>query len=464
MQTAVAQKPAKDKTSNSAAAPLHEVKPDPKQELGTEAGIPLFLQRSPSFNSASPPPTQRKLSEDKEIQLSTERNTAYLPTQVLNNEDNHIQLKQVEAAVSSQSVNNAILQTQSVISGSPRHPKEKVHGAAHLVQAKLFGAPFIQRRCAQCDEEDKQRKETTVQPKLSIGAPNDEYEQEADAVANQIMRKPLGKTSTPIQSKSITNASSAVTTLPSQTKCGNCDDSPLIQRKTELPEIPVLEEQNPQGLEQEGQQKKGGVTQPSVEGKEKDSDKGKKTKGSGKGEKVKLPDIEPLPEEEIVPQIQTKQNAGEHSIQGQTNASSGLVGKLASSKGAGSPLANHVRNEMEQRFGTKLDHVRVHNDSNASQLNRDLSAKAFTHGKDIYFNSGEYQPESHGGKHLLASFESGVQKKYNRDVFIVQLRILAERHFDGCAPVLPIVDDELGVHRHFQYAECSTERVRFQHL
>ncbi len=31
-----------------------------------------------------------------------------------------------------------------------------------------------------------------------------------------------------------------------------------------------------------------------------------------------------------------------------------------------------------------------------------LGAQAFTHGNDIYFNDGKYQPESSKGKHLLA--------------------------------------------------------------
>jgi len=36
------------------------------------------------------------------------------------------------------------------------------------------------------------------------------------------------------------------------------------------------------------------------------------------------------------------------------------------------------------------------------QMNRQLGARAFTHGKNIYFNSGEYNPASSEGKRLLA--------------------------------------------------------------
>jgi hypothetical protein len=35
-------------------------------------------------------------------------------------------------------------------------------------------------------------------------------------------------------------------------------------------------------------------------------------------------------------------------------------------------------------------------------MTRELKAQAFTHGKDIYFNEGRYDPETISGKQLLA--------------------------------------------------------------
>ncbi|MBA3532539.1 MAG: DUF4157 domain-containing protein, partial [Ardenticatenales bacterium] len=40
--------------------------------------------------------------------------------------------------------------------------------------------------------------------------------------------------------------------------------------------------------------------------------------------------------------------------------------------------------------------------SEAVQMNREVSAQAFTHGSDIYFGAGKFNPESASGKHLLA--------------------------------------------------------------
>src|SRR5690606_19314471 len=61
-----------------------------------------------------------------------------------------------------------------------------------------------------------------------------------------------------------------------------------------------------------------------------------------------------------------------------------------------------TRNFMEQRIGADFSNVRVHTDAEAVQLSRDLNAKAFTTGSDIYFNTNEYAPQSASGRQLLA--------------------------------------------------------------
>lgn len=80
----------------------------------------------------------------------------------------------------------------------------------------------------------------------------------------------------------------------------------------------------------------------------------------------------------------------------------GLKDRLSSTSGQGSPLPDNTRTSMENSFGVDFGQVRVHTDTNAVQMNKELGAQAFTHGNDIYFNSGKYNPESSSGKHLLA--------------------------------------------------------------
>jgi len=75
---------------------------------------------------------------------------------------------------------------------------------------------------------------------------------------------------------------------------------------------------------------------------------------------------------------------------------------IKSTLGSGSSLDLQTNNFMSQRFNHNFSDVKIHNDSHAAQLNDDLHAKAFTVGKDIYFNQNQYNPSSEGGKHLLA--------------------------------------------------------------
>ena len=72
-----------------------------------------------------------------------------------------------------------------------------------------------------------------------------------------------------------------------------------------------------------------------------------------------------------------------------TQPSSSLESRLGSSKGGGSPLADDVRGFMEPRFGADFSNVRVHNDSSAVQMNKELGAQAFAHGNDIYYGAGK---------------------------------------------------------------------------
>ncbi len=76
--------------------------------------------------------------------------------------------------------------------------------------------------------------------------------------------------------------------------------------------------------------------------------------------------------------------------------------RLSRNRGAGQPLPEADRSFMERRFGSDFSDVSVHTDSSAVQMNRELNAQAFTHGRDIYFGAGRYNPGTSSGKKLLA--------------------------------------------------------------
>jgi hypothetical protein len=48
-----------------------------------------------------------------------------------------------------------------------------------------------------------------------------------------------------------------------------------------------------------------------------------------------------------------------------------------------------------------LDNVRLHTDRNSDQISRQIQAKAFTVGNDIFFRSGAYSPNSEQGRQTL---------------------------------------------------------------
>jgi hypothetical protein len=79
-----------------------------------------------------------------------------------------------------------------------------------------------------------------------------------------------------------------------------------------------------------------------------------------------------------------------------------LSARITSLQGAGSSLTGDTKNFMESRFGTDFSSVHIHAGAESVQLSRELNAKAFTVGSDIYFNDGYYSPATSAGKHLLA--------------------------------------------------------------
>lgn len=180
-----------------------------------------------------------------------------------------------------------------------------------------------------------------VQAKLTVGAPGDKYEQEADAMAAQVMSMPEPATSVPVQREMAPDEQEEEL----QTK-------PLADSITSLVQREAMPEE-----EQEIQ------TKPLNTSIQRDI----------------------LPEEEAVQMKPALQRTGDGSF----DASSTLESRLSSSKGGGSPLPDAVRGFMEPRFGNKFDNVRVHTGSEAVQMNKELGAQAFTHGSDIYYGAGK---------------------------------------------------------------------------
>ena len=188
-----------------------------------------------------------------------------------------------------------------------------------------------------------------IQPKLTIGQPGDKYEQEADAMAVRVVN----------MSTMEVNKSRLIPAV--QRTCSECKEEQGIQRQEE-------EEQDP-------------IAQPQIY-------------------KEEEPEVQTQSEAAAESEVQTKP-LRRKTENGQNIGTASLASQLNNSKGGGQPLPRQTNSFMSQAFGMDFSSVRVHTGSNSVQMNKDLNAKAFTHETDIYFNQGQYNPESSEGKRLL---------------------------------------------------------------
>ncbi len=241
-----------------------------------------------------------------------------------------------------------------------------------------------------------------IQPKLNIGKPGDKYEAEADRAADQIVANGKGGQFTSFTPQSAVQKKTdeevqkqEISEQEIQQKPVVDTVSPIIQLKQEFV-IQQKEEQELQMQEEEEIQQK-----EDEENLQQVAEVQTKEEITGIHEVVQKETEEDIQEKEEE-EIQEKEEEIQQLQMSGGDDSSSLESDLQSSKGGGNPLPTNTKNEMESGFGADFSGVRVHNDSNAVQMNKELGSQAFANGNDVYFNEGKYNPTSDSGKHLLA--------------------------------------------------------------
>jgi hypothetical protein len=199
----------------------------------------------------------------------------------------------------------------------------------------------------------QEKEESFFQTRLSIGQAGDKFEKEADSVADKVISKK------------------------------DMDDEPAIQRQ-EISSIQRLatpeEDENFATNDQRMRRDRELREKPEVQ--------------------MKCAHCEE--EEKMGMQMKPGSAAAGSAASHARVASDGVSGRVDSSRGKGSPLPASTLSEMQSSFGRDFSGVNIHTDSDAVSMNRELGAQAFTHGSDIYFNTGKFNPSSSTGKHLLA--------------------------------------------------------------
>jgi Domain of unknown function (DUF4157)/Bacterial toxin 4 len=218
-----------------------------------------------------------------------------------------------------------------------------------------------------------------IQTKLTVNDPGDAYEQEADAVADKVVQL----------SRSDKSSISATPPLIQQ-KCNNCGKEELQKKEeTGKEEEKIQRKETSSG---DGLLNGNGIKlQRSHLAQLGSSTLQKKCADCDKEELQRKEGDE---KEEM---LQTK-SLGD----GAADAGDAVESSLNSSKGSGSSLPAPVREQMESSIGADFSGVKIHTGGPAVQMSQDLNAQAFTHGSDIYFNEGKYNPSTTDGQHLLA--------------------------------------------------------------
>ena len=209
-----------------------------------------------------------------------------------------------------------------------------------------------------------------IQKKLTVNTPGDLYEQEADRVAEQVMRMPEPGSASPVGDSTPANRTIAGDG-PIQCVCAPCSkehksgedknrpvepanlcpkcrsqDERLIQTK---PITPLARRQESLGVEE--------------------------------GEAC----IQRKIADGVSPEVPPAISSGIQSLQD-----------------GGRPLSRSERGFFEPRIGADFSGVRVHTGSRASQIAKNLNARAFTIGRNVVFGAGQYQSSNNEGKRLMA--------------------------------------------------------------
>ena len=150
------------------------------------------------------------------------------------------------------------------------------------------------------------------QPKLTINQPNDIYEQEADAMADKVMRMP----------DSLVNNNSFFKPSTIQRKCAHCEE-----------------------------------------------------------------------EEKTAQRKETNNDVTSSSTQTED---------YINSLSGGRSLNDNERNFFESKMGYDFSDVKIHTDADAARSARSINALAYTNGKNIVFNDGQFKPDTDSGKKLMA--------------------------------------------------------------
>jgi hypothetical protein len=217
-----------------------------------------------------------------------------------------------------------------------------------------------------------------VQRAVKIGNPNDKYEQEADQVADKVIK---GKSSGLISR--IENNGAASSSISQDHKTYH-----HLQHQAEEEEEEAQTKQlQRQPVEKEEEE----ALQPKLVQRQEEEEE----------EMMQPKLIQRQEEEEEEEELQLLQADGKSGSSG--NAT--LAAKAIDTAGSGNAMTPSTRSTLESGMGNDFGNVKVHEDETARQAARSLDARAFTHKNDIWLGQGESQNDvrlmAHEATHVV---------------------------------------------------------------
>ena len=260
-------------------------------------------------------------------------------------------------------------------------------------------------------------KSGALQAKLKIGQPGDKYEQEADRVADAVMRMP---------EEGISKGAPEI-----QRICRVCGEKELRRQTIEEENMEGLQSQPEEEDELQAKTTSDNKTKvsPDLESRKQFFKEGGQTLSENASKfleqqstqafshlnsphmqreceecKIAPPSKEELETEKEEAEITPISRKEEDTSDGASPRASfsDIESTLKRSRDGGHPLLQDTRKGMEDRFGQDFSNVRIHTGSEAASMSRFIQAKAFTYENNIFFNEGKYNQNTKDGLQLLA--------------------------------------------------------------
>ncbi|WP_255681821.1 DUF4157 domain-containing protein [Natrinema sp. SYSU A 869] len=126
----------------------------------------------------------------------------------------------------------------------------------------------------------------------------------------------------------------------------------------------------------------------------------KETSGTGPSRTASGPRLGTQSSRSVSGALQRSAEGGAQSgAAGETQVPEGVRDVISS---PGRSLDTSIQRAVEDRMSDSLGDVRIHTGPKAAQACEQINARAFTVGNHVAFNSGEYDPSSPEGQHVLA--------------------------------------------------------------